>query len=120
MNTRGRNYAARMVTNWMGDDGFLHKICWRLVGEVEYNQFPEDYDRPSYLFKVPYLKEQGKFMNTHGYVGDVGITKGYVCDKYVKDGKHYVDLVVWCETIEGDIWAECYAVVELPSKGVKK
>ena len=55
-------------------------------------------------------------MNTHGYVGDVGITKGYVCDKYVKDGKHYADLVVWCETIEGDIWAECYAVVELPSR----
>ena len=80
------------------------------------NQFPAEYDRPSYLLKVPYLKEQDKFMNTHGYEGDIAITKGYVCDKYVKDGHHYVDLVVWNETIESDIWTEVYAVVELPSR----
>jgi hypothetical protein len=115
-NTEGRKYGVRMVTNWMGDDGFLHKFAWRVINDTDHNKFPEDFDRPSYLLKVPYLKEQGKFATTHGYEGDVGITKGYVCDKYVKDGKHYVDLVVWSETIEGYIWSECYAVVELPSK----
>lgn len=119
-NTEGRKFGVRMVTNWMGDDGFLNKFCWRVVNDTDHNKFPEDFDRPSYLLKVPYLKEQGKFAISHGYEGDVGITKGYVCDKYVKDGKHYVDLVVWSETIEGFIWSECYAVVELPSKADKK
>jgi len=118
-NTEGRKYGVRMVTNWMGDDGFLHKFAWRVANDTDHNKFPEDYDRPSYLLKVPYLKEQGKFVISHGYEGDVGITKGYVCDKYVKDGKHYVDLVLWSETIEGYIWSECYAVVELPSRGNK-
>lgn len=88
--------------------------------DVGRNQFPEDFDRPSYLYKVPYLAEQGKFMLTHGFEGDLAITKAYVCDKYVKDGKHYVDLVVWLETIDGELWSECYAVVELPSKEDKK
>jgi acyl dehydratase len=115
-NTEGRKCAVRMVTNWMGDNGFLYKLAWRVVNDTDHNKFPETFDRPSYLLKVPYLKAQGKFASTHGYAGDVGITKGYVCDKYVKDGKHYVDLVVWSETIEGYIWSECYAVVELPTK----
>lgn len=118
MNTVGRDYGSKFVTNWCGDDGWLHKICWRLAFCMDQgkNAFPEDFDRPSYLLKVPYLKEAGRFMDTHGFVGDVAITKGYVCDKYIKDGKHYVDLVLWCETIEGGIFAEMYAVVELPSK----
>jgi hypothetical protein len=120
MNTKGRQFAVRMVTNWMGDDGFLHKFAWRVINDTDHNKFPESWNRTSYLLKVPDLKEQGKFVTTHGYEGDVGITKGYVCDKYVKDGKHYVDLVVWSETIEGYIWSECYAVVALPSKSEAK
>ena len=119
MNTVGRDCAARFVTNWMGNQGFLHKICWRLAfcWDDGHNVFPADHDRPSYLLKVPFLKEQGKFMNTHSYTGDLAIVHGYVCDKYIKDGKHYVDLPIWIETIEGDIWAECFATVELPSRG---
>lgn len=118
MNTSGRNFCTRLVTNWIGDEGFLHKICWKLAfcWEEGKNAFPLEHDRPSYLYKVPYLAEQGRFMLTHGYEGDCSITKAYVCDKYVKDGKHYIDLVVWCETIDGHIWSECYAVVELPSR----
>lgn len=118
-NTIGRNFCTRLVTNWMGDDGFLHKMCWKLAFcyDAGENVFPAEHDRPGYLLKVPYLREQGKYMNTHGFEGDCSITKAYVCDKYIKDGKHYVDLVVWCETIEGDIWCECYAVVELPVRG---
>jgi acyl dehydratase len=121
MNTVGRNLATRLVTNWTGDDGWLYKFAWRLAFGMDAgrNMFPAEHDRPSYLLKVPYLKKQGKFMSTHGFEGDVAITKAYVCDKYVKDGAHYVELVVWCETIEGDIWSECYAVVELPSRGNK-
>ena len=118
MNTVGRDCAARFVTNWMGNKGFLHKICWRLAfcWDEGRNVFPADHDRPSFLLKVPFLKEQGKFMNTHSYTGDLAIVRGYVCDKYIKDGKHYVDMPIWIETIEGDIWAECFAVVALPSR----
>lgn len=121
-NTVGAQYATRIVTNWMGDDGWMYKFAWRLAFSMDVgrNQFPEDFDRPSYLYKVPYLKEQGKFMLTHGFEGDLAITKAYVCDKYVKDGKHYVDLVVWLETIDNEVWSECYAVVELPSREDKK
>jgi hypothetical protein len=121
-NTVGAEYATRVVTNWMGDDGWLYKFCWRLAFsmDVGQNQFPKDFDRPSYLYKVPSLVKQGKFMLTHGFDGDIAITKAYVCDKYIKDGKHYVDLVVWLETIDGQVWSECYAVVELPSKTDKK
>jgi hypothetical protein len=117
MNTAGRDYATKFITNWMGDDGWLYKMSWRLAfcWDAGKNMFPANSDRPSYLLKVPYLKEKGKFMNSHGFVGDTAITKGYVCDKYIKDSKHYVDVVVWCEDIEGNIWAECYAVVELTS-----
>jgi hypothetical protein len=106
----------------MGDDGWLYRFAWRLAFSLDagQNQFPEDFDRPSYLYKVPYLKYQGKLMLTHGFEGDLAITKAYVCDKYIKDGKHYVDLVVWLETIDGLVWSECYAVVELPSKEDKK
>ena len=121
-NTIGAQYATRIVTNWMGDDGWLYKFAWRLAFSLDagQNQFPENFDRPSYLYKVPALKKQGKFMLTHGFDGDLAITKAYVCDKYIKDGKHYVDLVVWLETIDGLVWSECYAVVELPSKEDKK
>jgi hypothetical protein len=121
-NTIGAQYATRIVTNWMGDDGWLYKFAWRLAFSLDagQNQFPENFDRPSYLYKVPALKKQGKFMLTHGFDGDLAITKAYVCDKYIKDGKHYVDLVVWLETIDGLVWSECYAVVELPSKADKK
>lgn len=121
MNTDGRNFATRLVTNWMGDAGWIHRGCWRLSfgWDEGHNMFPGDCDRPSYLLKVPYLKEQGKFMNTHGFEGDCSISKGYVCDKYVESGKHYVDLVVWCETIDGYIFSENYFVVELPSRDGK-
>jgi hypothetical protein len=121
MNTVGRNLAVRLVTNWMGDEGWIYKFAWKLAFGMDAgrNVFPAGHDRPSYLLKVPSLKKAGKFMNTHGFEGDVAITKGYVCDKYIKDGAYYADLVVWCETIEGDIWSECYAVVELPSRANK-
>ena len=121
-NTVGAQYATRIVTNWMGDDGWMHKFAWRLAFSMDVgrNQFPEEFDRPSYLYKVPYLKDQGKFMLTHGFEGDLAITKAYVCDKYIKNGKYYVDLVVWLETIDGEVWSECYAVVALPSRGENK
>ena len=123
MNTDGRNFSTRVITNWMGDAGWIRKGCWRLSfgWDIGHNMFPADCERPSYLLKVPYLKEQGKFMNTHAFEGDCIISKAYVCDKYIDErGVHCVDLVAWCETIEGDIFAENYYVVELPSRADSK
>ena len=118
-NTTARNQALRMITNWCGDDGFVSKVAWRLVYECPepFNVFPEEWDRPSYLFEVPYLKEAGKFMNAHGLVGDVSISKGYVTKKYIDDaGNHCVDLVSWVENMDGDILQELAFTVQLPSR----
>ena len=122
MNTQGRDYFAKFITNWCGDEGWLLMLAWRLEFCMDcqdggHNVFPEEFDRPSYLLKVPYLKAEGKYMNDHGMVGDIAITKGYVCDKSIDaENRHIVDLVLWCETIEGGIFAEGYAKVILPSK----
>lgn len=115
-----RKYGVKVITNWMGDEGWLYKFAWFVGGPPEGVDLPpEDYGRPSSLYRVPFLKEQGKTVSTYGYDGDLAISKAYVCDKYEKDGHHYVDLVVWLELIDGSIWSECYAVVELPSRSDK-
>lgn len=118
-NTTARNQCLRMVTNWCGDDGFVSKVAWCLVYETgnPFNTFPETWDRPSYLFKVPYLKEAGRYMNTHGIVGDTSISRGYVTDKYIaEDGGHYVDMTAWVEDLDGNIMQELAFTVLLPSR----
>ena len=121
-NTTARNQSLRMLTNWCGDDGFVTKVAWRLIYETgnPFNTFPETWDRPSYLFRVPYLREAGRFMNTHGIVGDTSVSRGYVTDKYIgEDGGHYVDLTGWVENLDGDIMQELAFTVLLPSREAK-
>ena len=115
-NTTGRTEIARFLSNYAGDDGFVSSVCWRLAfwPYLGVNPYPAEYDRPSYLQKVPYLK--GRFMEAHGADGMAAITRGYVTDKYTRFGKHYIDLVCWCEDIEGRIWCEGYGSIELPSR----
>ena len=76
-NTTARNPCLRMIPNWCGDDRFVSKVAWQLIYEIgnPFNTFPEAWDRPSYLFKIPYLKEAGRFMNTHSIVGDTSISR---------------------------------------------
>ncbi|MCD7749485.1 MAG: MaoC family dehydratase N-terminal domain-containing protein [Oscillospiraceae bacterium] len=118
VNTTARNHAIRMLTNWCGDNGFVTKIGWRLISERApedaCDMFPATYDRPSVLLKVPYMKN--RYLNAHGMVNDLVISRGYVYDKYIKDGKHYVDLACWCENLDGNIIQECPATVMLSSK----
>ena len=48
--------------------------------------------------------------------GDTLTFKGKVTDKYAKDGDHYVDADVWCETDREGVTTPCKATVILPSK----
>jgi len=48
--------------------------------------------------------------------GDIALIHSYVYDKYVRDGAFLVDLVWWIETLDGEIYEEGGATVELPSR----
>jgi hypothetical protein len=115
-NTLCRNMTVRTFVNWMGDAGTLRSLGWRIIVETPShpNPFPADSDRPSYLLKVPYMK--GKYLNLKGKGGDLVICRAYVTDKYIVGGQALVELVCWCETIDGDIIGEGMATVELPRR----
>ncbi len=119
-NVTGRNHVIRMVTNWCGDTGFITKVGWRMVNDMtpekQFDHFPENYFRPSCLLKVPYLREQGRFLNTHGKCPDCAIAKGYVIDKYVENGEHLIELACWCEDMDGNIHTESSVTIRLPSR----
>lgn len=122
LNFIGRNFCLRTITNWCGDDGFVRKVGWRMVNdykpEEQFNHFPEDHFRPSWLLKVPYLKEAGKFINTHGAGPDCAICKAYVTEKFIDEdtGDHMVMLTAWCEDLDGNIFQECEFSVALPTR----
>ena len=99
----GRSLMARLITNWIGDDGWLSKFGWRngnLADQI--------------IDQVPYLKS--KTVTGHGKISDVIIAKGYVTRKYVDGDDHKVDLVVWTEDIDGTLCQAANATVILPSR----
>ena len=99
----------RVISNYVGDDGWLRKLSWR-NGSLATDEI---------ISQVPYLK--GKNVTGHGGVSDCLIGKAYVTKKYVADdGTHRVDLVVWDETIDGLICQSAIATVILVSKADKK
>jgi hypothetical protein len=59
---------------------------------------------------------KGKYLNLKGKGGDLVICRAYVTDKYIVGGQALVELVCWCETIDGDIIGEGMATVELPRR----
>ena len=111
-NFTARNYIVRMISNWMSDDGFISHIGWRFQNLFECmagnEPGKEDFE------KVPEMK--GKYVNRHGMEGDTAICKGYVTDKYERDGKYYAGLVCWAETFDGEIIQSVTADVELPKR----
>lgn len=119
-NYTGRDFCVRNVTNWAGDQGFITRINWRMVNdyepELQANPFPEGFYRESYLLKVPELREKGAFINTHGMAPDCAITRGYVYDKYEKDGAYYVELALWCEDLDENYHTECGITLRLPKR----
>ena len=87
-------------------------LAFFMLADLGYRAF---FYRPTELLKVPYMKD--RYANIHGFGDDAFITRGYVYDKYVgEDGGHYVDLICWCEDLDGNIGQEIPATVRLPSR----
>ncbi|MGI5935945.1 MAG: hypothetical protein ACOX7I_03955 [Oscillospiraceae bacterium] len=111
-NFTARNFILRMVTNWMGDDGFLRAFKWRF--QNLFKCMADNQPGKKMLDKVPSMR--GKYVNRHGMEGDTAICKGVVTDKYIRNGLHLVDVTCWAETLGGDIIQVMDTTVELPSK----
>jgi hypothetical protein len=123
LNLMKREYAVRHLIDWMGDHGWLQNIRWSIMDRRAHqaygkgNSVPLSPEAEHFLDRVPHMN--GRHVDTHGLTGDIAIVKSYVYDKFSRDGEFFVDLVWWIETIEGDIFAEGGATVQLPSKSVK-
>lgn len=118
INYQGRDLAIRHLTNWAGDTAELETIKWSIMDPRSLaavgKQVPSNPRAEHFLDRVPSMK--GKFVSTHGLTGDIALVKSEVVGKYVRDGKRYVDLVWWIETIEGDIWEEGLATYRLAAR----
>jgi len=119
INYLARDLAIRHIDNWMGDHGWLQNIRWGIMPVSA--MAAAGYDVPrhpgaaSFLDKVPGM--EGKDVNAHGMTTDLAIVHSYVYDKYFRNGEPMVDLALWVESIDGDIWWAGGATVRLPSRG---
>ncbi len=132
MNAVAAYWAAGMVINWMGDDGWLKRLGWIMMEnapgcseEVNYQRNPTIVTNPMYLKpalfdKYPYLTKvpsmKGKYAFQHGMEGDFFITKATVIGKYIEGDEHLIDLIYWVETLEGYIVEEGNMTVKLPKR----
>jgi hypothetical protein len=116
VNYMGREFAIRHLGNWMSDRGTLRKISWSIMdprafalhGKSAVHNPRADH----WLDEVPALR--GSHVNTHGLTQDIAYVQSSVVSKYVLDGHFMVDLVWWIQTIDGHIWEEGKASIELP------
>jgi hypothetical protein len=122
VNFTTRDYAIRHITNWMGNRGRIKKIGWSIMDPRCHADF--GYYVPTSPLSVRYLQDvpkmRCKYVNVHGLQKDIALVKSYVVGKRLRNGKYEVELIWWVETIEGDIWTEGGAVVELPKKRKKR
>lgn len=111
-----REFAVRHIYNWMDDRGWISRLEWGIMPFLDkYGyQIPSHPGDPDFLKVVPEL--QGRRPMNHGMVGDVAIINSYIYHKFVQNGKHYVDLAFWMQTIDGTLIEEGQATVCLPSK----
>lgn len=118
-------FAAAMLLNWMGDEGWLRRMGWVIVPRPHYYGYediaelskwvmPALFGKYSFLDNVPYMK--GCNAIWHALENDLIITRAYVFDKYKKDGEYFVDLGWWCQTLDKYLVQSGYAVVKLPKK----
>ncbi|RPJ62879.1 MAG: dehydratase [Dehalococcoidia bacterium] len=93
--TLKRQMLIQMMTDWIGDEGWLQRISTQFRGT--------DFPRP-----MKSLAEPGD--------GDSIICKGKVTAKSEKDGKHLVECEVWMENSKGEVNTSGTATVILPTK----
>jgi acyl dehydratase len=122
-NSVAAKWAAGMLYNWMGDEGWLQRFGWDIMAKPvgypdyvipPYPYLPALFDKFPFMEKVPYMK--GKRADCHAMENDLVISKAYVFDKYRKGGEYFVDLTWWCETLDKYIVEEGFATVKLPKK----
>lgn len=118
VNFLARDYAIRHVTNWMGDAGWLKTISWSIMDPRSHWEnglpaVPNPYAL-RYVSRIPGMEDA--YVSAHGISKDVAYVQSVVTDKRVVNGAFEVELIWWVETIEGDIWEEGMAVVQLPSR----
>lgn len=103
----GRSLMARLLTNWMGDDGFLKKFKWK------------NFENGREITKeIDFLRDKKSYI--HDIIGDTLFAKGIVTGKRVENSEHLVDFIVWIEDINGNLGSAAKAVVRLCSKTDEK
>lgn len=55
-------------------------------------------------------------MRKMNFLGDTMAVKGKVTDKYVRNGEHFIEVNVWCETDSQGITTPCTATIMLPCR----
>jgi hypothetical protein len=91
-----RQWLVQLMTDWVGDDGFLSKFS------CQYRAM--DYPRQMKTMAEP---EEG----------ETWWCKGKITKKYVEDDNHYVDCDIWIENGQGEKTTPGKATVILPSRG---
>lgn len=118
INFMGRDVALRHLNNFMGDHGKLVEIKWGIMSQDSLASrgftVPKSPNATDFLAVVPF--KAGIPITEHGMERDVMWVKSYVFDKYCADGKHYVRLAWWIDTIKGETYESGWATIELPSK----
>lgn len=106
----------RTLSNWIGHHGKIRGIGWNIMqtvaGHPEIPDYPDGC--PGWINQVPGFEDFK--LTTHGLQNDLAITNLYVTKKYVEYSNHLVDLVWWTETVDGAIWEQGSATVELPAR----
>jgi hypothetical protein len=90
-----RQWLVQLMTNWIGDGGFLKKFS------CQYRSM--DWPRPMATMTDP---EDGETWNC----------KGKITKKYVEGGQHCVDCDIWVENGKGEMTTPGKATVILPAK----
>jgi hypothetical protein len=118
INFLGRDYALRHINNFMGDHGKLVNIKWGIMSQDSLASrgftVPKSPNAVDFLSVVPF--KAGQPITEHGMERDVAWVKSYVFDKFCEDGKHFVRLAWWIDTILGETYESGWATVELPSR----
>ena len=118
INFLGRDYALRHLNNFMGDHGKLVNIRWGIMSQDSLASrgftVPKSPSAIDFLSVVPF--KAGQAITEHGMERDTAWVKSYVFDKFCEDGKHYVRLAWWIDTILGETYESGWATIELPSR----